>query len=318
MKNLFYGFGTFICLLILIFFLVRTPDTSISQMEKKYGLGTVQRICYGEDGNCIRIREDGTRENPALVLLHGSSDSLLTWRPLVHRLKTDYHIITLDLPGHGLSGPQKSDDYSASEMIEAVNAVVHQKNIDNFVLGGNSMGGWVSWRYALSHSERLKGLILIDAAGAPLPEGSPEARVYIGAILMKLPVIRTIMEHITPRSLVKQSLKDSVYDSDIITDDLVDQYWELLRYPGNRRATAIRAQTDRELNQADLLSTITIPTLILWGNEDLVIPVGAAHTFNKEISGSKLITYDNIAHLPQRETPDHVARDIDEFIGSLQ
>lgn len=317
MKNFLYGLGTLFCILILIFLLIRTPDTKIAEMEEKYGLGSVQRLCYGVDGNCVRIREDGNPENPALVLIHGSSDSLLTWRQLVDRLDGKYRIITLDLPGHGLSGEQKSDDYSAAQMIEAVHALANHKELDKFVLGGNSMGGWVSWRYALAHPERLSGLILINASGAPLPEGSPQARVYLGATLMEIPLVRTAMQHLTPRSIIRQSLEDSVYNSDIITDDLVDQYWELLRYPGNRRATALRSITDREPAYADNLTDIKIPTLIIWGKDDLVIPVGAAQTFNERIANSILIIYENIGHLPQRETPDNLSSDIDEFMGSL-
>ncbi len=313
MRNLLYGFGIFVSLLVLAFLIIRTPDTNPIAMAEKYGLGSVQRICYG-DGNCVRIKEDGNKHGPVLLLLHGSNDSLLTWRPLVEHLGKAYRILSLDLPGHGLSGPDINNDYSADAMMEAVTALANHANVDRFTIGGNSMGGWISWRYALAYPKRIEGLILIDASGAPLPPDTPKANVYLGAKLMRIPLLRPLIEQVTPRIFVERSLKDSVHDPKLVTKELVDQYWELLLYPGNRRATAIRATTDREPAFADRLAKINTPTLILWGEEDQVVPLGAAQTFKERIPNSELIVFEKVAHLPQVETSDLVAKAINNFM----
>ncbi|MEL6111463.1 MAG: alpha/beta hydrolase [Pseudomonadota bacterium] len=318
MTRFFYIIGTVLCVLVLFFLVIRTPDTKVGAMEEKYGLGTVQRLCYGEEGNCVRVRDEGNPDGPALILVHGSSDSLLTWRGLVDELESDYRLLSLDLPGHGLSGPHVTDRYDASAMMAAITALVKNNGIDRFALVGNSMGGWISWRYALTYPDRLSALVLIDASGAPLPADAEPARVYLGAVLMKEPLLRPLLEQVTPRSIIRQSLIDSVYDASIITDAIVDEYWELLRYPGNRRATAIRATVDREAAYGNRLSEITTPTLILWGDADEVTPISNAGMFDSLIPNSTLIIYKNIGHLPQREAPQKVARDIRAFLIELE
>lgn len=316
MRNGLYIIGIIACLIVLAFFVFRTPDTNPAEMAQKYGLGTVERICYGE-GNCIRIREDGYEQNPTIVLIHGSSDSLLTWRSVIDRLEGDYRILTLDMPGHGLSGPHINDDYSASAMMEAVTALVNHKDVDTFVIGGNSMGGWISWRYALAHPDRVNGLILMDASGAPLPADAPEAKLYLGARLLRLPLMGWLMERITPQSFIRKSLEDTIFDNDLITEDMVTEFWELLRYPGNRRATYLRSATDRNISYAERLPEITAPALIIWGQEDYVVPVEAASVFDERLPNSQKIVLDNVAHLPQREAPDTVAQEITRFMRQV-
>lgn len=316
MRNVLYFIGIIISLLILAFLLLRTPDTDPIEMADKYGLGSVQRVCYGE-GNCVRVRDDGNRNGPTLLLLHGSSDSLLTWQPIIKILGDDYRILSIDLPGHGLSGPDINDDYSASASFEAITALANHAEVDKFIIGGNSMGGWLSWRYTLAHPDKIEGLILIDASGAPLPPGAPKANVYLGAKLMRMPLLRPVLERVTPRNFVKKSIEDSVYDPAFATDDIIDRYWELLRYPGNRRATAIRAITDREPEYAERLNEITSPTLILWGRHDQVTPLGIGETFNQRIPNSKLIIVEEAAHLSHLEKPEQVADEIDSFVREL-
>src|SRR3546814_2104462 len=99
--------------------------------------------------------------------LFRSNASLHTWEPLVTRLGADYRIVTLDLPGHGLTGATPDTDYSAEGMMHAVDVVAAKLGLDHFALGGNSMGGWVAWRYALAQPARGDALLLNDARGMP-------------------------------------------------------------------------------------------------------------------------------------------------------
>src|SRR3546814_13662736 len=106
-----------------------------------------------------------------MLLLHGSNSSLQTWEPLAERLGGDYRIVTLDLPGHGLTGATPDRDYGASGMIAAVDVVAATLGLDHFILGGNSMGGLVAWRYALARPGHVNALLLLDAAGMPPRRG---------------------------------------------------------------------------------------------------------------------------------------------------
>ena len=137
--------------IVVAFFALRTADTDRDAMITKYG-GPDAAFVAGPAGQRIHYRDQGRRDAPAIVLLHGSNASLQTWEPLVKRLGGDFRIVTLDLPGHGLTGGTADKDYSAGGMMAAVDVVAAKLELDHFTLGGNSMGGWVAWRYAVSYT----------------------------------------------------------------------------------------------------------------------------------------------------------------------
>lgn len=296
--------------------LLQTPDTKPQAMIAKYG-GPNPAFAEGPGGMRVHWRDQGCRDCPALILLHGSNASLHTFEPVIERLGSEFRIITYDQPGHGLTGPHPRDDYSAAGMFEALDAVVAAAGVDRFVLGGNSMGGWVAWRYALARPERVAALILIDAAGAPLRAGETPPPLNLGFRLARNPLARPLLERFTPRSLIRKSLLQTMAVDDIVTEEMVDRYWELLRFPGNRRATALRARTDREDGYADRLGEIRTPTLILWGAEDRLIYATAAETFAERIPDAKVEVFAGVGHIPMEEAPEATANAIRRFLESL-
>lgn len=317
MKRVFAFLAGFAAFLVIVFALVRTPNTDRDDMIAKYG-GTAPMFAEGAGGMRVHWRDQGCRDCPAIVLIHGSNASLHTWEPLVELLSAEYRVITYDQPGHGLTGPHPRDDYSAAGMFEALNAVANAARLDHFYLGGNSMGGWVSWRYALAYPERVDGLLLIDAAGAPLRDGETAPPLNLGFRMMRNPALRPLIEQITPRSLVKKSLLDTTANDAIVTEEMVDRYWELLRFPGNRRATAIRTATDREEAFADRLKEISAPTLIIWGKEDQLIYATAADTFSERIPNTEVVIFDGVGHVPMEEVPEATANAIRRFLEAQQ
>ena len=317
MKRILAFAGGLFFVLAAAFMMVRTPDTDREEMIAKYG-GPSPMFAEGAGGMRVHWRDDGCRDCPAIILLHGSNASLQTWEPLIERLSGEYRIITYDQPGHGLTGPHPRNDYSAAGMFEALNAVANAARLDHFYLGGNSMGGWVSWRYALAYPGRVDGLILIDASGMPLREGETAPPLNLGFRLMQNPVLQPFVEQITPRSLVAKSILETTGNDEIVTDKMIDRYWELLRFPGNRRATARRASTDREENYANRLNEITAPTLIIWGAQDKLIHATAAETFAERIANANVVHLDGVGHIPMEEAPDATANAIRRFIDSQQ
>jgi pimeloyl-ACP methyl ester carboxylesterase len=300
--------------LAVAFFLLRTSDTDPAAMLAKYG-GADAKFAEG-DGVRIHYRDQGNPDGPAIILLHGNSASLHTWEPLVALLGDDFRIITYDQPGHGLTGPSADEDYSASGLMKSLDLVANAAGLDHFVLGGNSMGGWIAWRYALKNPDRVDALILIDAGGAPLREGEKAPPSNLGFTLLRIKWLRPLIAQITPRSIVAKSLRDTVVNDSLVTDAMIDRYWELLRYPGNRRAAGVRTDVDRELAMFDRIPEITAPTLILWGAEDQLIYATAAQTFDERLPHSTAIVYEGVGHLPMEEAPDKTAADIRAFLRS--
>lgn len=314
MKRIFKWLGGLLLVAaIALLALGYTPDTDPAAMRAKYSSPASRFVDVG-GGLTMHVRDEGNPNGPVLVLLHGSNASLHTWEPWVERLKGKYRIISLDQIGHGLTGPNPTGQYDGLAFVGTLNALMNKMGVNHFALAGNSMGGYVAWEYALAYPDKLTHLVLIDAAGPP---DDPNKKLPIGFRLARTPGINKLAEIITPRSVFEKSLHGSVSNQAIVTPAMVDRYWELNRYPGNRAATGARfAQyANRDRNAAGL-SQLRVPTLILWGAEDKLIPVSGADWFASRIPGAKKIVYPGIGHIPMEETPDRSAADLDAFLSS--
>ncbi len=311
MKRLGKALLVLVAVLGIAFVALRTPDADPAAMRVKYGAAPSQFVDLGGGLN-VHLRDEGPRDAPAIVLLHGSNADLHTWEPWAAALRGDYRVIRFDTIGHGLTGAAPDGDYSPEAMAALVGKVADKLALGRFVLGGNSMGGGVSAIYAMAHPERLSGLVLVDAGGAPKPGGAPG---NIGFKLAATPGVNNIIKRITPRWLVERSFSQSVTNQAIVTPAAVDRYWELLRYPGNRAATLIRITTPRRTFDPAALAAIKVPTLILWGEQDKLIGPDAGRWFQRNIPGSKLVVYPGIGHLPQEEAARQTAAEVALFLA---
>jgi pimeloyl-ACP methyl ester carboxylesterase len=316
MKRFFKWFGTIVLVLIVGGLLIGyTPDTDPAAMKAKYG-GGASKFMTLAPGLTVHYRDEGKRDGRTLVLIHGSNASLHTWEPWVKRLGADYRIISLDLPGHGLTGSHPSGVYDYPVFGGVVDQVMTKLGVAHAIIGGNSMGGGTTWMYALAHPEKVDGLILVDAAGAPQWQAK---KVPIGFRLARMPVVNQLMKIITPRSVFEQSLHGSVSVQSIIRPQAVDRYWELNRYPGNRAASLQRFSYPHNNHPAtkEQLATIKAPVLILWGEEDKLIPVSSARYFADRLPAATVHIYPNVGHIPMEEVPDRSAKDVKTWIEAL-
>jgi pimeloyl-ACP methyl ester carboxylesterase len=304
MKWVFRGLLALVALFVIAFLIFRTPDTDAAEMRAKYGGPPSQFVEIGE-GVTVHLRDEGPEQAPALILLHGSNADLHTWEPWVQALKAKYRVIRFDQVGHGLTGPDPKDDYSRANYVAHVGAVADKLGLKQFILGGNSMGGKHALAYAIAHPERVTGLVLVDGSGGPMlkldKKKDDEDSGNIGFKIAQTPGINLLVEQITPRSLIAQSLEQSVSVKSVASEAAVDRYWEMLRYPGNRRATLKRfSQPYDPLGEAEIAAVAT-PALILWGEEDRLIPVEAGQWLAKTLPNNRLVVYPGIGHLPQEE-----------------
>lgn len=300
-------------LLVAVFALAYAPDTDKAAMRAKYAGPPSQFVDVG-GGLVMHVRDQGKRDGTVLVLLHGSNASLHTWEPWVARLGAKYRIVSLDQIGHGLTGPNPTDQYDSAAFVGTLDALVTKLGLTHFALAGNSMGGQVAWHYALAHPEKVDKLVLVDAGGPPQDPNRP---LPIGFRLLRTPVINRMVEWISPRSVFAKSLHQTVANQGIVTDAMIDRYWELNRYPGNRRATRLRSQLlDRTTPETAKIGAIRAPTLVLWGEKDTLLPVSGANWFVAHIPGARKIVYPGIGHIPMEEAADRSARDVDAFLSA--
>jgi pimeloyl-ACP methyl ester carboxylesterase len=283
-------------------------DIPAKELRAKYANAESEFVDLG-DGTTVHLRDEGPKDAPAIILLHGSNASLHTWQQWVDRLGKDYRIIRYDQPGHGLTGPHPKDDYSAKAFVDLVDRVAKNRGLGKFYLGGNSMGGWVTHEYAKANPDKLLGIILVDAGGAP--ENKAKS-LPIGFRIAFTPGLNKLMQVITPRSVIETSLKQSVSNQAVVTKAEVDEYWELLRYPGNRAATGKRFAQYGSRNTPATMSEATraVPALILWGEDDKLIPVESTKWFQTQYKDQVTHIYKGIGHLPMEEaaeaSADHV------------
>ncbi len=312
MRRLLVGLAVAAGLLALGFLALRTPDIPAETLRARYA-SPASRFLVLEPGFAVHVRDEGPRDAPVLLLLHGSNASLHTWEPWVARLGRDHRIVSLDLQGHGLTGPIPSGCYTGTCMAETVERVRARLGIDRMVVGGNSMGGLVAIRYALAHPDRVSALILVDSAGARFRTGGSRP---LGFRIAAMPGARTLAEHITPRAMIARSLDQSTSVKAAATPEKVDRYWELLRHPGNRAATIARFSAPREPFDAETLKPLAaLPALILWGREDRLFPPEAAQWFKAALPQARLVILDGVGHIPQEEAPDASAEAARAFLA---
>lgn len=293
---------------------LKRDDIPYEQLEAVYANADSRYLAF-EDGMRVHFRDVGPRDAPVIVLVHGFSASLHTWEPWVTNLKRDYRVISLDLPGHGLSRCIDNDAIGPSQFIDTINRVTAALEVDRFTLAGNSMGGGAAWNYALAHPERLDGLVLVDAAGWPRAEESAEERPVIFRLL-EVDFARRVMKDLDMSSLIRGGLEDSFGDPSFVTDEMVERYATLSRAPCHREALLqlVSGRGERREATPELLAGITTPTLVMHGEVDKVIPAVHGEQFAAAIPGAQLMLYPGVGHLPQEEIADLSAGDLRAFL----
>ena len=273
------------------------------------------------DGSLIHLRDEGNKKGKVILLIHGFNGSLFNYEPMVPFLTDEYRVISLDLPAHGLTGAVKSDLYSHEGFEKVIGEVVQLLGINKFYFVGHSMGGMIAWRYALKHLDQLNGLIII---GSPFIANEEEYKDFqsVNAPPAAFEIIeskffRRALEYVTPRLLVKEGVSQTVYDQSIVTDELVDQFHDIILMEGTRLAIGMLVEDHEDdfIANPNDLKNISIPSLILHGEEDNLVDIRFVEHFIDQIPNVRLISYPNVGHMPPMEIPALLAQDIRGFIN---
>ena len=266
-------------------------------------------------GMQVHVRDEGPAADPLpIVLLHGTSASLHTWNGWAAAMRSQRRVIRFDLPGFGLTGPSPDSDYSIAAYVRFVTATLDALGVSRFVLAGNSLGGEIAWETALVVPQRVERLILVDAAGYPLQSGSSKISIPVGFQLARLPLLRPLSQHTLPRGVVESSVREVYGDPSRVTPELVDRYFELALRQGNRRALGQRLDLVMKTQPARI-AQVAVPTLILWGGRDRLLPLEFGQRFARDIAGSRLVVFELLGHVPHEEDPQTTLASVREFLG---
>ena len=297
---------------------LRKPDISYEALEAKYAVPTSRYVDL-PNGVRMHYREDGKADGPAIVLVHGFSASSHTWEPWVKQLGADYRLISLDLPGHGLTRAPADWKPSMEAYAAVLEDFARKQGLTKFVLVGQSMGGNVAWEYALARPERLDALVLVASAGWPeTPPGRGDEQPVLKA--MAHPWGREALRDLDASRLLRKGLEAAFQDDDLVTEAMVARYVELNRGPGHRDIVVDLTLDFDERNFAtpSRLAALKTPTLILHGQNDELVPVEHAQKFAAAIPGSRLVIYANTGHMLNEERAMQSSKDLKAFLDALK
>jgi pimeloyl-ACP methyl ester carboxylesterase len=286
------------------------PERSIADLQGRWAPPPSTFIDVA--GLKVHLRDEGPRDDQSpIVLLHGSGSSLHAWDGWAQALSTHRRVIRFDIAGFGLTGPSVDGRYSPDDDVRLVIGVLDKLGVAHCVLGGNSLGGAIAWRTALAHPTRVDKLILVDAGGYP----SQSLSTPLGVQLMRLPAVSGLIEHTLPRFLVEQGYRNIYGDPNKVTPEQIERSIELTQRAGNRRAIIERARRRQPGLMAERIRELKVPTLIIWGGRDRLIPPSDAERFHRDIAGSTLVVFDDLGHAPEEEDPARTVAAVKRFLG---
>ena len=305
-KNLFYAI---IIIVIVVAQSAFYAVISVEELKKSYANQHSKFIEI--DGMQVHYRDEG--KGFPIVLVHGTAASLHTWDAWTTELTKNYRVIRMDLPAFGLTGPNKSGDYSIENYTKFLHQFLSKINVQKFYLAGNSLGGNIAWNYAAEYPEKVSKLILIDASGLPTKKEQPAIFK-----MAKTPVLNSLFLYLTPKFFIEKNIKEVYADDSKITDELIMRYHKMALRTGNRQAFIDRAKTDFKLDSnenSEKLQSILTPTLLIWGAKDTWIPLDNGRRMNSLLPNATLYIIENSGHVPMEENPAESLLILKEFLS---
>ena len=297
-------FGVF---LVSLLFGARYPmDKSVNEIEAKYLLksSSFKNI----DGVNIHYADEGS--GPVLLLLHANYANLIDWDPWVQKLSSDYRIIRLDIPGHGLTEADPSNDYSMSRTLVLIEKLLVYLEINKLSIAGASLGGTIGIHFANQNPEKVENLILVSPGALnPRIRGSNQPE--------ELPKAFDLITQITPRSLVRGLLSGGFGNPENISEELVTRWHDLLLREGQRDAQMSRMRQYVSGNIDAVINQVKSPVLIMWGKQNKVVPVELAYEMEDLLINSpsvEMTIYESGGHQLVQELGEKTAVDALEYL----
>ncbi|WP_160175189.1 alpha/beta fold hydrolase [Ruegeria halocynthiae] len=285
------------------------------------------------NGANMHFRDEGNPDGPVLVMIHGGFGSLQNWEGWVENLSDDYRLISMDLLGHGLTGAYPEQIYTRITERDAVHQLLQEIGVDKYTVAGNSFGGGIALEMALAYPDQVEGLILVDSEGIPNGEdgydtslfnaddaGDPNSSEFtqlswmekLGSKFIGPTVVRSVMDSMTA-------------NKDLLTKQYVDYFSRPIRYEGNREAQILmfrqglyQIQQNGPQDLLPRLPELKMPTLVMQGAEDTLVPMRVGEKFRDNIENAELAVIPAAGHMPMMEKPKETAQVVRDFMESRQ
>ena len=255
------------------------------------------------DGARIHYRDEGS--GPAVVLIHANFASLIGWDPWVEALRDRYRVVRFDMTSHGLSGADRSGDYSLARTVSLMEQLLERLSVARAAIVGTSLGGTVAMHYAVRNPGRTAGLVLISP-------GSLEPNVRGRQAPPRMSPVTAVVRWITPRALPEFMLNSGFGDAAKVTPELVDRWHDLWRLEGQRPAQLERLRQYVSGDIEALIGRVRAPVLIQWGEENPQVHVELAAELARLLKSApsvETIIYPGVGHMAVQEAPLETAAD---------
>lgn len=286
-----------------------TPDLPRERLEAAYLRSASDMMDV--EGARLHVRADGPADAPAIIMIHGFGSSLHTWEDWAAALSGQYRVVRFDLPGSGLSPPDPTGRYDDARAFELLLGLMDRLEIGEAAIIGNSVGGRIAWSFASEFPDRVSRLVLV----------APDGFASVGFEYDEAPKIGTVthaMRAVLPRFLVKMNLDQSYSDPTRLEPHVVARYYDLLRAPGARLALIHRMEQTILTDPLPRLRALQAPVLLLWGEDDRLIPVSNAQDYLGVLPDAQLIVLQHVGHLPQEEAPQDSFVPVEAFLSALR
>lgn len=250
-----------------------------------------------------------------VVLVHGLGGSIENWVKNIDPLARSHRVYAPDLKGFGRTDktPLLRD---LDELVQFIGDFMQVMHIEKASLVGNSLGGGLVLQFAVNFPQKVAKLVLVDNAGMG-------RAVIVNFKVVSIPIIGELLSK-TSKKGTAGLWRKIVFDPSLVTDELVEQTYQLAILPGASKAllAALRAGISFRGQRASLTrpllesaAKLSVPTLVVWGQQDRIIPVAHAQIAVKTIPGARLQLFDRCGHMPQLEHPDEFNNLVLEFLA---
>jgi pimeloyl-ACP methyl ester carboxylesterase len=256
-----------------------------------------------------RSREVEGRGNP-VVYVHGLLASSATWQEVLAPASAGRPAVAVDLPGYGFSERPWPFDYSVGGESRALESFLDERGIGRAVLVGNSLGGSAAMLLAAERPDRVEALVLVAPA-------TPEGRIPWTIAVLRTPLAGELVMALAARPFIAWGLRHRLYArASRVTARAIDDAWLPLTVPGTRRAALAAMRSDPRPYRG-IEARVRVPTLVVWGERDRLLPAAESERIASRISGARLALIPDAGHLPQRERPEAFAAAVSAFLERL-
>lgn len=281
------------------------------------GKGELPTISNGKTSSSIKLYQKECGSGDPILCLHGLGGNIFTWRHFVPHFSQTNKLILVDLRGFGASPKPSDTHYSIEEHADDIYKIIIRDDLKRLTLIGNSLGGGIALLVAIRLCEqdptRLSKLVLIDAGAYKeyLPGYLKLMRTFVGGLIVSLAPSRLAAKFV---------LRASYYDKSKITSQQIKAYSDPIASKEGRYALLQTARQCIPANSEEIiakLKSIAVPTLVLWGREDGVIPLKVGELLDKALPDSELVVLEHCGHIPQEEKPDETMASISKFMNTF-